>query len=204
MKKTCGICGLAFPATLNHFFVRNARTILASGKVVTYTFLRSNCKSCCGKRTLKRQREKRAMDLKMSVPEYLANNRAITISRRWDGKRKHSDIKKLACSIGEKRTIMSKIAAGYKFTTYAQYKKDAKAWLAESLRSNGKNKSLPAQYLLKKDAPREVVKRLNRSLNDAQITNWLGGKVGDFSQEVIKTKRLLVLINDEIKAQLNP
>lgn len=201
--KVCGSCLKEFPKTEKYFFKRIIKQKNVSG-YAEYSSFKSDCKSCHSKKGEKRRIKLRCKQLGVKPSSY----RKAWKKQYSETRTKYKNIRALPIPIAKKRTIISKIIAGYNFTTLDNYMLDAKTQLRASFEKKSGRRAnysdLPEGYILWKDVPNDLRQKIkNQRVTDSRLANWLGSTVSNCPPELLKTKRLLVEMNKYIK-QLQP
>jgi hypothetical protein len=202
--KVCGSCLKEFPKTKEYFYKRTIKQQNVSG-YAEYSSFKSCCKKCHSENGEKRRIKSRCKELGVKPSCY----RAAWKKQYSETRTTYKNIRALPIPISKQRTIISKIIAGYNFTTLDKYMVDAKNELHISLEKKRRKKAnysdLPKGYVLWKDVPTDLrLKIKNQRITDSRLANWLGSSVFNCDPELLKTKRLLVEMNKYIKTLQSP
>lgn len=197
--KICGTCKKELPKTDQYFFKRKIKQILKSGELVEYNSYKSDCKKCHANKMREAQRKRRYKELGCSEKDYkYAYRKQMALS-----KTRHPETLHLPPDV--RKTINRWIDAGYKFTTYEQYKLDVRKKYSKIRRkhdygnvdfvSNDMQNSLSIKNIAK-----------------SRVALILGIPTEDLPNEVYEAKKLNILIKRELglthstkkKTNINP
>jgi len=185
VKKCCN-CGLELPKTNEFFYSKIVKQKLADGSVSTYHSFRSECKRCHNNKNENRRVRKRCVHMNCDVSDYRDNWKKQYSNTRT----KNPELSYL--TVGQQGLIRKKIADGYEYTTYEQYKTDCRKNVSQGKR---KYDYEDCDFISRTDKNRIGI----NNLTDGYIALTLKNRVDDIPKEIIETKRLVLKLKRELK-----
>lgn len=199
--KYCKSCDTIKPKTKEFFWLTKRKELRANGEYAYYYVFKSQCKICHGAAGLKRIRKKRCKIYNCSLEDYEKHWRVAQVENKEDRLDKHYPyLFKLGLSKLQIIWIIKNIRAGYKWVSHEQWIIDSKKRMHKA---HLKYKDLPEGYHLFKDVPNDEMNKIimKREPIDAVLANRMCMKVAEVPKGVLEVKRIIHMINREIKKQ---
>lgn len=196
--KTCGTCKVEYPKNTQYFFARKIKQYNSKGELKIYDSFRSDCKKCAAKKGEKRRVIKRCKEMNCDISKYRENwKKQYSKTRTIDlYAKKHLT----EGSYNHFKRLLKKDSS-LNYENYLKIIEDSKKQRDKRIKDYVLSKQ---KYFTKEDkrlALRMYAKNEKDRLTDSYVANLvMRCKISDLTPEIIETKRIIIKLKRELKA----